>query len=93
MTHEEYALQCERNGNLKENYVYVARERDRLKEENEELRRQVTEAPPERHGEWRGKFYSGLGFTCSACSANIGVKTPFCPHCGAKMDGGGENHA
>ena len=45
------------------------------------------------HGEW--KYYT-IGVTsyreCSVCGENnpSGFKTPYCPWCGAKMDGGKE---
>lgn len=52
----------------------------------------VVDAKEEKHGEWiefRGKTW------CSLCHAsNKQYKPPFCPHCGAKMDGkGGESDA
>lgn len=52
------------------------------------VRRQpVIDAEPVRHGRWEGKkwFYS-----CSICGGlspeDGGVKTNYCPDCGAKMD-------
>ena len=30
---------------------------------------------------------------CSACEIGFGAKTDYCPHCGAKMDGGDNNEA
>ena len=45
------------------------------------------EAEPVRHGRWidrDGKTW------CSLCDmSNKAYKPPYCPHCGAKMDGGG----
>lgn len=45
-----------------------------------------------RHGEWG---FDGLGWTCSECGeyaltnkAKMQVHSNYCPHCGAKMDGG-----
>lgn len=46
-----------------------------------------------RHGEWE---YYTIGVTsyreCSVCGENSpsGFKSPYCPNCGAKMDGGKE---
>lgn len=80
MTHEEYALECERNGNLKENYVYVAEQRDRLRAENEELKK---------HGKWE-ICCDGYYPFCSICmnEPQGRIMTKYCPNCGAKMDGG-----
>lgn len=45
-----------------------------------------------RHGRWG---FDGLGWTCSECGeyaltdkAKMQVHSNYCPHCGAKMDGG-----
>ena len=58
----------------------------------------VSEAPtidaePVRHGTWKlintpSMFMRML--ECSGCKGRVGttVKTNYCPHCGAKMDGG-----
>ena len=55
---------------------------------------------PVRHGRWvlLDECYNE-GVYCSACHkkvykkcyANKKIKSKFCPHCGAKMDGGAEN--
>lgn len=55
---------------------------------------------PVRHGRWvlLDECYNE-GVYCSACHkkvykkcyANQKIKSKFCPHCGAKMDGGAEN--
>ena len=46
------------------------------------------EAEPVRHGRWEkrdGKTW------CSLCGAsNKAYEPPYCPHCGVKMDGGGD---
>ena len=52
----------------------------------------IEEAPaadvePVRHGRWIERS-NGLNPYCSECHA-IGDRSPFCRHCGAKMDGGG----
>ena len=53
-----------------------------------------------KHGEWRKSqfvahrgFYEVREFICSVCNKIYEVKQPcnlmnYCPHCGAKMDGG-----
>lgn len=39
----------------------------------------------------RGRYTSYNTYTCNVCGkANGRRKTPFCPHCGAKMKGGAE---
>lgn len=44
---------------------------------------------PERHGEWQERTDGGEGFVCSRCNGGYAVydETPYCPNCGAKMDG------
>lgn len=65
--------------------------------------RQIIDAEPVRHGTWemRRKMLKtdhamllGTYPTCSLCGhAESGVdrSTPYCPNCGAKMDGGAGN--
>lgn len=44
------------------------------------------EAEPVRHGRWE------CGGFCSECGLdNEERKTPYCPHCGVRMDGGADN--
>ena len=48
-----------------------------------------------RHGEWNTKIFESRKhsyrmFQCSCCSRLRDVKTPYCPNCGAKMEGGKE---
>jgi hypothetical protein len=52
------------------------------------------------HGEWiyhPETFYTKSGFTCSVCkdpmwhSPDVKQAFKYCPHCGAKMDGGADN--
>lgn len=40
-------------------------------------------------GEWG---FDGMSWTCSECNeyATKGIRTSFCPNCGAKMKGGAE---
>ena len=47
-----------------------------------------------RHGEWKAtiiensdKVFRTGAPHCSLCSRQAQHRTPFCPHCGAKMDG------
>lgn len=46
---------------------------------------------PERHGHWEEheEIYAQCLYFCSECNKGQvrGSKTPFCPFCGAKMDG------
>ena len=51
------------------------------------------DARPVVHGRWEeryvpnGKYVAWDGFYCSACD-NKAAKSPYCPNCGATMDGG-----
>ena len=46
----------------------------------------TVEAAPVRHGQWE------CGGVCSECGLDTAEHKPnFCPHCGAKMDGGEGN--
>lgn len=49
----------------------------------------AADVEPVRHGTWNGKTLST--FVCSCCGRYSLLQTNYCPHCGAKMDGG-ENH-
>ena len=45
-----------------------------------------------RHGRWKTKvIHDTYCFQCSACNSIYNGDTHYCPHCGAKMDGGTEN--
>ncbi len=48
---------------------------------------------PERHGEWVERSDGGEGYVCDNCNGGYTLynETPYCPNCGAKMDGGEEN--
>ena len=49
------------------------------------------EAEP-KHGRWKTKvIHDTYCFQCSACNSIYNGDTHYCPHCGAKMDGGAEN--
>ena len=68
-----------------------------------DVRRSIDNAPtvdaePVRHGRWveNGKEYSirVMCDRCSICGSTQGIDwMNYCPHCGAKMDEGGENAA
>lgn len=50
----------------------------------------AADVAPVRHGLWI-PFHSEVAGNiqyCSACEIGFGAKTDYCPHCGAKMDGG-----
>ena len=50
-------------------------------------------AVPVVHGLWI-PFHSEIAGDiqyCSACEIGFAAKTDYCPHCGAKMDGGADN--
>lgn len=59
--------------------------------------REASDAPaadvaPVRHGRWETHYRSGTtvskGVVSGCCDMWNGWKTPYCPQCGAKMDGG-----
>ena len=59
------------------------------------LKQPTIEAEPVRHGEWL--HLEHMKYRCSACERACYVATimnepsfEYCPHCGAKMDGGSE---
>ena len=43
---------------------------------------------PVQHGKWNVYSAKDCLYTCSVCSHLPVQKTPYCPNCGAKMDGG-----
>lgn len=50
----------------------------------------VADVAPVVHGQWI-PFHSDVAGDiqyCSACEIGFGAKMDYCPHCGAKMDGG-----
>lgn len=66
----------------------------------------AADVAPVRHGRWIPievetgieafgfKEYTMVGFICSVCSGGIDVSEEYfayCPHCGAKMDGGADD--
>lgn len=57
--------------------------------------RMAENAAPVVHGQWI-PFHSEIAGDiqyCSACEIGFAAKTDYCPHCGAKMDGGADHEA
>lgn len=57
------------------------------------LKAPAADVAPVVHGRWM-PFHSetaGKIQYCSACEIGFDAKTDYCPHCGAKMDGGADN--
>lgn len=42
----------------------------------------------ERYNGWRSGYQVALGYKACCCGGRAERKTPYCPNCGAKMDGG-----
>lgn len=55
----------------------------------------ATDVVPVVHGKWMPFHSEAAGDIqyCSACEIGFDAKTDYCPHCGAKMDGGSDNAA
>lgn len=53
----------------------------------------IADVVPVVHGKWMPFHSEAAGDIqyCSACEIGFDAKTDYCPHCGAKMDGGGDN--
>lgn len=53
------------------------------------------DAVPVVHGRWidLGRNYYTVVSQCSECCAKYDFRSPYCPNCGAKMDGGAEDAA
>lgn len=61
----------------------------------------VADVAPVVHGEWsenkehiylaNGEWKEWINFYCSECDAPNNSPTDYCPHCGARMDGGADN--
>lgn len=52
----------------------------------------VADVAPVVHGRWipfHSKISGDIQY-CSACEIGFVAKSDYCPHCGAKMDGGAE---
>ncbi len=55
----------------------------------------TVDAVPVVHGRWipfHSKISGDIQY-CSACEIGFVAKSDYCPHCGAKMDGGAEYEA
>lgn len=63
---------------------------------------EIVDAEPVKHGQWKFKNNGRYGQTrcyCTACGKHSGIggirenqMKPYCPNCGAKMDGGNDDH-
>ncbi len=67
-----------------------------LIEENKALHQDAkhltaVDAVPVVHGKWKPDPHCYHVFYCSACDSPFWVMRAYCPNCGAKMDGEGEN--
>ena len=53
----------------------------------------IADVVPVVHGKWMPFHSEAAGDIqyCSACEIGFDAKTDYCPHCGAKMDGGADN--
>ena len=53
----------------------------------------IADVVPVVHGKWMPFHSEAAGDIqyCSACEIGFDAKTDYCPPCGAKMDGGGDN--
>ena len=56
----------------------------------------AADVAPVRHGKWEKKrhkiFGSTYDFVCSRCGCDYALaQYVYCPHCGARMDGGAED--
>lgn len=61
----------------------------------------AADVAPVVHGEWsenkehiylaNGEWKEWINFYCSECDAPNNSPTDYCPHCGARMDGGADN--
>ena len=66
------------------------------------LENPTIDAEPVKHGRWRGEMVKRCDWrgkkqqyyqpnSCSMCHEAVAKRTPYCPNCGAKMDGGDDN--
>lgn len=56
-----------------------------------EVEELINDAPviyPVKHGKW---IDSSNGWMCTCCEMDTSKEWNYCPHCGAKMDGGKDN--
>lgn len=49
------------------------------------------EADPVRHGRWLPCLVLKFRYECSNCGDPSNYPSPYCPHCGSRMDGGADN--
>lgn len=50
----------------------------------------TADVAPVRHGQWKSKRKWNY-YVCSECSFENEIAFPYCPNCGARMDGGNDN--
>lgn len=74
--------------------VYVSAAGYKTRERMLKAKEAVSELPaadamPVRHGFWRNHYRSGVTvsgkFVSSCCDMWVAQKSPYCPHCGARM--------
>ena len=53
----------------------------------------AVDAAPVVHGKWKPDPYCYHVFHCSVCDSPFWAMRAYCPHCGAKMDGGDSDAA
>ena len=51
----------------------------------------VADVAPVKHGHWRARMSTTTSVKCTCCNHYYEYETPYCPNCGAKMNGGNEN--
>ena len=51
----------------------------------------AVDAAPVRHGRWTDR--GSLSCRCSCCGCKSNAEYNYCPHCGARMDGGEDDEA
>ena len=61
--------------------------------QEEQKRMAAADVAPVVHGRWVPFHSEAAGNIqyCSACEIGFAAKTDYCPHCGTRMDGGGDN--
>ena len=83
---------------LKEKKVYSAERRENVVPVAEIDWQPTADAVEVRHGEWRSELQKRCDWrgkqqqyycpnACSVCHEAVADRTPYCPNCGAKMDG------
>lgn len=47
----------------------------------------AADVAPVKHGHWRARMSTTTSVKCTCCNCYHEYETPYCPNCGAKMDG------